>query len=217
MLPRDALFSGDWPQGFSPAGTPAADAALAACAQAATVLPREQAEGDPGWKQPIPYCTIVRQGLCFCVERLPRQGETRLHGRLSVGLGGHIAEEDLGGADPVRTALHRELAEEVSLPPGTSASHFLGLVNDDGDEVGRVHFGLVFGVVIPAEGSVRVLESLKMRGDFRHLVGPDGLWQDLHRFETWSRILLEARALEALATHAPRRRGKSCGKTQEEP
>jgi len=217
-LPRAALFDGRWPQGFVPAGSTAAAAAWEAVRRHGRLLERDAAEVDPAFKQPIPYCTLVRPGEVFCVERLPRQGEGRLHGRWSIGLGGHIEPDDLAGeGDPILAGLRRELAEEVGEGPAALPARFLGLVNDETDPVGQVHFGLVFCLEIPRVQTVQILESSKMRGAFRHLAGPAGPWQDLHRFESWSRILLEARAVEALADSRSHCTPKSCGKTQEEP
>lgn len=219
VVPRACLFGGDWPQGFVRAGSPEADAALRVVAAHGLVVSRVAAEPDPTWKQPIPYCTLVRDEEVFCVERLPRQGESRLHGHLSLGLGGHVEPRDLASpAGPVLAALARELAEEIRLPLGfLPPPRFLGFVNDDATPVGQVHFGLAFCQQIPAGQTVQILERSKMRGAFRHLVGPDGLWQDLGRFESWSRILLEAGAVEARAELASPADPESCDKTQEEP
>jgi predicted NUDIX family phosphoesterase len=219
VIRRDALFGGEWPQGFRPAASPEAAAALAAVTASGFLVDRGAAEQEPEWKQPIPYCLLIRPGEVFCVERLPAQGEGRLHGRLSLGIGGHVGPQDTGrSGDPVLAALRRELAEEVRLEGTLPPPGFVGLVNDDAEAVGRVHFGLVFSQWLPREASVEIVESSKMAGDFRLLAGPQGLWQDLPRFESWSRILLRARAVEALATgHATTARSQSCGKTQEEP
>jgi predicted NUDIX family phosphoesterase len=206
VIRRDDVFGGAWPQGFVPARTGVAEEVLAAFARNAFAVPRDAAERTPAWKQPIPYCTIVRQTQVFCVERLPRQGEERLHGRLSIGLGGHIDPLDgghEGGA--IRGALHRELREEVCLLPHGSAwpaPHFLGLLNDDASEVGRVHFGVVFAVALSDQADLQIVESSKMRGGFRHLAAWGDPWQDLHRLESWSRILLEARAVEDFVSHS---------------
>jgi len=201
-LERAAVFAGEWPQGFVPASECAIEPLLAAIRTRGFAVERALAERSPQWKQPIPYCLIVRGSEVFCVERLPRQGEGRLHGRLSLGIGGHIDGAELAdNRGPVHAALLRELHEEVALPADVPARPaFLGLLNDDRDEVGRVHFGLVFAQALRPGDEVQIVESTKMRGGFRRLVGPDGLWQDLARFETWSRILLEAGAVESLAS-----------------
>ncbi len=215
VIERESAFPLGWPQGFLPAEAPAVTDVLRAINAQGFLVEREVAERNPLWKQPIPYCVLVRGAEVFCVERLPKQGESRLHGRLSLGLGGHIDARDTGQpCGVVRAALERELREEVHLQesPGSPipAPRLLGLLNDDATEVGKVHFGVVFGLQVPASAKVKILESSKMRGAFRHLAGPDGLWQDLHRFESWSRILLEARAVEPLASQpAPSARPES--------
>ncbi len=200
VVARESLFGGTWPQGFEPVDP----ASIARIEREARFLPREFAERSPQWKQPIPYCVVERGEAWFCVERLAAQGEARLHGRRSIGLGGHIGPEDaLHPEGPVRSALLRELREELDLGPGPGRTpQFLGLLNDDSTEVGRVHFGLVFRLTVAPEENVAVRESLKMRGGWGRLAGPGGLWQDLDRFETWSRILLEARAAGHFAPYS---------------
>jgi predicted NUDIX family phosphoesterase len=137
----------------------------------------------------------------LCVQRHRRQSESRLHGLWSIGIGGHIDEQD-AGADPIRTGLRRELDEELCFREPVLAKaepRFLGLLNDDGTEVGSVHVGLVFQLEVE-DGQVTVREQEKMSGGFRNLrpqaaagrvVDPQDLWQDPKCFETWSRILLE--------------------------
>ena len=65
------------------------------------------------------------------MDRLDGGSDRRLHGRASFGVGGHIGATDGG----ILGALHREWQEEVATP---ILPHFtpLGLLNDDGDEVG---------------------------------------------------------------------------------
>lgn len=204
IVPRQSLFGGDWPQGFVPATElPLADLRLS-IERHGRAVPRPQAEATPAWKQPIAYCVVVSGDSVLCAERLAAQGEARLHGMLSLGFGGHVDAGDLRpGADLVQTSLDRELEEELGLAPDHARRRYLGLINDDSSPVGQVHFGLAFAQRVPTPKSVVIRESSKMRGDFRRLVDPAGLWQDLPRFESWSRILLEARALEALAHPAP--------------
>src|SRR5690606_19791390 len=55
---------------------------------------RGDAERDPDYKQPIPYCVLTRKGErgleVFAYERLSGGGEARLHGKASIGVGGHM-------------------------------------------------------------------------------------------------------------------------------
>src|SRR5262249_49272035 len=81
----------------------------------------------------------------FCYRRGPSQGEARLHRLRSLGVGGHVSEEDAQGGrtlDAYESALRRELEEEVALgSPGRISR--VGLINDDATPVGRVHLGVV--------------------------------------------------------------------------
>lgn len=204
VIPRQAMFDGDWPQGFVPAERAPLHDVVQAVARHGFVVPRARAEATPEWKQPIAYCAIVASGSVLVAERLPAQGETRLHGKLSLGFGGHVDAADVApGTDPIQASLDRELAEELGLAPQPTPRRYLGLINDDSSPVGQVHFGLAFAQGVASPKSVVIRESSKMHGDFRRLVDPAGVWQDLPRFESWSRMLLEARALEALAHPAP--------------
>lgn len=216
-VPRAAFFGGDWPQGFVPLAPAEAAGLLEAWAAAGSFLPRSRAEDDPTWKQVIPYCSVTRGDReIFVVERHSTQGESRLHGLLSIGLGGHVEPRDAQGdrcKAMFQNALWRELHEELILPSTAPAPRLLGLLNDDTTPVGAVHVGLVHRLDLSyperstdSEHDVRVREIRKMSGGFRRLPGTrprrhdtaaavaqtPQLWQDPHRFESWSRILLEA-------------------------
>ena len=73
-------------------------------------------------------------------------------------------------------------------------AQFLGLINDDSDEVGAVHAGLAFQVELhPAEKeTLQIREISKMRGHFGSLAGSSGLWQYRDFMESWSRLLVGA-------------------------
>jgi predicted NUDIX family phosphoesterase len=213
-VPRQRLFGGaPLPQGF----VPAAEVGVLLSADPDTdlfdhlategrFLPRPEAEADPTHKQPIPYAAIRWSDRLLVVRRTKGQGEARLHGRHSIGLGGHIepGDEPSRGGSANRTGelivrgLMRELGEELALAEGAAfgSPRFLGLINDDRSEVGRVHLGLAFEVPVAAapgagEAPVRIREASKMEGRFHPLVASENVWEDLGVFETWSRSLLE--------------------------
>jgi predicted NUDIX family phosphoesterase len=122
--------------------------------------PRRELELDPEWKQPIPYAialyTAEGERQLFWMDRLAGGSDRRLHGRASFGVGGHVGADD----DGILAALEREWSEEVetaALPRFTP----LGLLNDDSDEVGRVHLGIVFlAELFSPEIAVREREKL---------------------------------------------------------
>src|SRR6266704_2968895 len=79
---------------------------------------RSQAENDPHYKQLIPYVLIVCGDRLLRYQRGKGGQETRLRGLWSVGIGGHISDEDsdlftknLG----YREGMRREVEEEVDL------------------------------------------------------------------------------------------------------
>ena len=78
--------------------------------------PRSDVEDDPGFKQIIPYVVFRCGDSVFCYTRGKSQGEARLHRLRSLGVGGHVAEEDAEGRkslDAYQSAMRRELDEEV--------------------------------------------------------------------------------------------------------
>src|SRR5687767_7680679 len=86
-------------------------------------LNRREAEQDKTYKQLIPYVLLVCGGKILRYRRGKGGQETRLHGLYSVGIGGHISEQDsdlfsmkdLGYRDGMRREIMEEVAvEEVS-------------------------------------------------------------------------------------------------------
>ena len=158
-------------------------------------LPRGQVEGDPGFKQLIPYVIFrhtdaQQRETVFQYTRGTGQGEDRLHRKQSVGIGGHISAIDAengSGGSPYQQGMRRELEEEVQIDtPYTSRC--VGLINDDQTEVGSVHLGVVylFDVERPA---VRPNEPDIIQCGFRPV---SEILADLDGFETWSKICMQA-------------------------
>jgi hypothetical protein len=54
---------------------------------------RARAETSPQWKQVIPYSLVECDGRILVVRRLRKGGESRLHEKHSIGIGGHINPE----------------------------------------------------------------------------------------------------------------------------
>lgn len=158
----------------------------------ASYRPRPAMEKDPSFKQLIPYVIFryrdpAGQTLLFQYTRGKGQGESRLHAKCSIGIGGHISSDDASQASAYEEGMRRELEEEVII--GTAyQSRIAGLINDDETEVGRVHLGVVhlFDVETPA---VEPRETEIIDAGFR----PVGeLLAEIERFETWSQICLRA-------------------------
>lgn len=147
-------------------------------------MPRAEAEEQPAFKQIIPY-VILRQGdKIFVTRRLNKGGEARLHGKISIGVGGHINPVDEQG-DMLMKGLWREIHEEVELHShGELCS--CGFINDDSNSVGSVHLGACF--TLETEGEVTVKETEKLEGLWMTL--PE-LKENYDYMETWTQIALE--------------------------
>ena len=147
-------------------------------------MPRAEAEEQPAFKQIIPY-VILRQGdKIFVTRRLNKGGEARLHGKISIGVGGHINPVDEQG-DMLMKGLWREIHEEVELHShGELCS--CGFINDDSNSVGSVHLGACF--TLETEGAVKVKETEKLEGLWMTL--PE-LEENYDYMETWTQIALE--------------------------
>ena len=156
--------------------------------------PRPEMEEDPSFKQLIPY-VIFRHTTSngdvsvFQYRRGKGSGEKRLHQKKSVGIGGHISQEDANDvdADPYIEGMKRELEEEVRINTRHAFS-LVGLINDDETEVGKVHLGIVHicDVVTPDV----IPNEVEIEGN--GFVPIAEILSDLSGFETWSAICIEA-------------------------
>ncbi len=107
---------------------------------------RSPAEVDPTLKQIIPYVLLIHQGRVLHYVRGKKTGEQRLLSKGSIGIGGHINDEDEGlfalDRAAYDAAVQREVGEELNLrSPYTN--HAVALLNDDSNDVGKVHLGVV--------------------------------------------------------------------------
>ena len=160
-------------------------------------LNRSEAEQDKRYKQLIPYVLI------FCHDRILRYRrgkggqETRLHGLYSVGIGGHISEEDHGlfsNRLGYQEGMRRELMEEVSIEECNEAS--VAVINDDSTEVGFVHFGVVH-VLHVADETIAGRRSGIVAPEF---ISVAEAVKETSAYESWSRFCLEH--LDALLAKA---------------
>src|SRR5256885_8519244 len=80
-------------------------------------LPRAQAEKDPGHKQIIPYALLTHGDKVLHYVRGKRAGEQRLVAKGSIGIGGHMNENEESDfsfeRDTYRAGVEREIAEGI--------------------------------------------------------------------------------------------------------
>jgi predicted NUDIX family phosphoesterase len=186
VLPRAAVPGGCDFMGVRPADAATLAALRSAVAQHGRYLERRIAEDDAGHKQLIPY-VVVRDGdRVFLMERTDAGGDARLHGKASIGVGGHLNPVD-DGDDALMAGLRREWDEELAAG-WTPDFRLVGLLNDDSNPVGAVHLGVVFAV--EADGRpVEVREREKLSGAF---VEPEAVRAAWDRLETWSQLVAGA-------------------------
>lgn len=162
--------------------TAAADTVLATIAAAGRFAPRPVMEGDPAFKQIIPYLVLRDGPRWFLMQRTRAGADSRLHDRWSIGVGGHLNPGDAGVAGGLAREWREELAADFE-----PDYRFVGLLNDDTTDVGRVHLGVVFEA--DAGGRpVTVRETDKLRGGF---AAPDEVRAVRDDLETWSRIVFD--------------------------
>jgi predicted NUDIX family phosphoesterase len=149
-------------------------------------MDRAEAEEDPSFKQLIPYCVFRHGDRILHYTRGKAGGESRLHAKISVGVGGHINPVDADGGrtgpEVYHAAVARELEEELELPTNWS-QRVVGLLNDDSNPVGRVHLGVVHLIDLESD-AVSSKEDALLDLGFSSLHALNG--EHYERLETWS-------------------------------
>lgn len=182
VLPRDSVPGGCDFHGLRSASATLLEELRAVVARDGRYIERSTAETDPTFKQLIPY-VVAREGdAVFLMHRTDAGGDVRLHGKSSIGVGGHLNPVD-DGEDALMAGLRREWDEELEAP-WDPEFRLVGLLNDDSNPVGAVHLGVVF--TVEAAGPVRVREREKLVGSF---VLPQAVSASWDRLETWSRLV----------------------------
>jgi predicted NUDIX family phosphoesterase len=147
-------------------------------------MPRSHMETDPTYKQIIPYLVYTYDNRYFLMQRQAKATEQRLKSKYSLGIGGHIRQEDIG-ENSIFDFARREFHEEVAYT-GNFEIEPLGILNDDSDAVGQVHAGFVF-LLKGEHANIKVKSELKS-GVLLPL-------EELHDFydymENWTKIVFD--------------------------
>ena len=153
-------------------------------------MPRPEMEQDPSFKQLIPYCIFEyddnNEKQLFQYTRGSGSGESRLRSKRSIGIGGHISTLDSGDESPYLVGMQRELDEEIQIETEFEQS-LVGLINDDTNDVGKVHLGIVHRFVVKSP-EITNRESEISESGFEPV---SVIKEDVAGFETWSQICLE--------------------------
>ncbi len=184
VVPREKLFESIFFEGFE---REKITYYLERIRKYSIFMKRFLVENDSNYKQIIPYLIIKFKNKYFMFQRFPVGVEDRLFHKYSVGIGGHINEKDVKkNKDLINSGLEREFSEELIYNKKLSYK-VVGLINDDFDEVGKVHFGIVYLIEIETP-EIRVREYSKMEG---RLVDKEYLLKYKDKMERWSQILID--------------------------
>ena len=125
-------------------------------------------------------------GKLFVMQRKSKASEQRLAGKLSIGIGGHMTQQDIQG-ETLFDWVSREFEEEVSYA-GNLQMHTLGFLNDDSNEVGQRHIGLV--VLLKGDNNQIALNGDEHKSG--QLLSMEECFERFDEFETWSQLVLKA-------------------------
>lgn len=170
--------------------------------QYGSVQRRGDMEEDKNYLQPIPY-TLIKQGdKYFTYTRLEGGGESRLHGKSSVGAGGHMGDVEHPWSFEHLLAVNnaRELYEELEFKDDkgivlgfddiysvVKKSGIKGLLYSDKSSVDSVHLGILNIIEVPFNYSINVNEDEKdiLKGDMKTVEEIKSL-----NLENWSKMTL---------------------------
>jgi predicted NUDIX family phosphoesterase len=181
VVPR-AVVDELCPRVFGRANARVKPAILAQC----RFLERSIAEHDFSHKQVIPYVVVRHADRYLLLQRTARQTEARLHNLYSLGVGGHINNEDTApaGGDIITAGMRRDLSEEVEVLAEESCE-LIGLINDDSTEVARVHMGLIY-LLSTTSPDFRIVEKDKHIASWKTA---DELSLFYDQMESWAKIV----------------------------
>lgn len=153
-------------------------------------IDREPAEKNPNYLQIIPYTIVKNSNQIFTYTRLNKGNETRLHSKLSIGVGGHIDQPKSTFPDKysiLEDSVERELQEEleVNINECLIARHNEYIYHPT-NSVGLVHLGIVYTAFIN-KPNIQVKEKDKIEGSMLSFSDLDKKFnEDPETFETWS-------------------------------
>ena len=152
-------------------------------------------ENDDDFRQVLPISIFTHNGKVWAYERTPKGGETRLHNKIAVAVGGHwdiadiIVENGIIDLEKsLRTAIDRELTEEVRLKSSIKETTVLSkMICADDTEVDRVHLGMVYIHELDGEEIESAEDQLKTIG----FLSPEELLSGKYNAEVWAKLICQ--------------------------
>lgn len=189
VVPREDIFTHGYIDGF----LPVADFVKyeTTIREKGQFLWRSAMEENADYKQIIPYLIFKYNDMYFLMQRRADASEQRLQGKCTMGIGGHLREEDMAEQSIVDWA-QREFHEEINYADTVRITP-LGIINDDSDLVGKVHIGFVYLL----EG---VSPHISIKSELKNgaLMPLTDIATKFEKLESWSKMVLPY--LQLLAT-----------------
>lgn len=172
------------------------------------LIDRKICEKDQSYLQVIPYVTLYDPNICcfFIYQRGESGGEKGLHGRCSVGLGGHVELVPENGnaqsfIDVLATEASRELEEETGLTTEdipldkikrALAEENFGLIHARATDVDKVHLGLSLVFNVDHSRVTKTEENVISKGEWLTFgeIYEKALSNEIE-LETWSKMVLQ--------------------------
>ncbi len=182
VVPRKNLFEGEGISGFYPLTN--FEEYIKLIETHRQFQWRSEMETNPTYKQIIPYLIFSYQNKYFLMQRKGSASEQRLKNKFSLGIGGHIREEDIKDSDMMSWAA-REFDEEIAFQ-GTYSIHPLGIINDESNDVGKVHTGFVF--LLKGNSDMIQIRSELKQG---HLFTLEECNEYYNNMESWTQLVFD--------------------------
>lgn len=151
-------------------------------------IERRKIEYNFNYKQVINYIILFCKDKIFSYRRGLIEADKRVSFNLSIGIGGHIAKENNENLNKsiFSTGMESELNEEVDITTEFKTK-LVALINDDSDDVGKVHFGIIYLIDLKTQ-SIKAKEDIIEEPNFVTL---EELKKNLNQYESWSRICID--------------------------
>lgn len=156
---------------------------------------RATLEQDSDYRQVLPISIFIHDKKVWAYKRTSKGGESRLHNKVAIAVGGHWEMEDIFINDSIidlekslYKAMQRELAEEVRLTSKILNTYQLPkMICADDTEVDRVHIGMVWVHELDGEGIQSAEDQLETIG----LILPEELLNGDYNIEVWTKIICD--------------------------
>lgn len=180
VVKRNILFAQNNWQGFCPDIT---QPLIDLITQHQEFLPRSLMEQDATYKQIIPYIIFRHNERYFVMQRKATASEQRLKNKYTIGIGGHMRQEDMLNSSSIFDWAKREFHEEVEYTAPFTVTA-LGIINDDSTDVGTVHLGLA---LLIEGGSNQIQIKSELKSGF--LISKEEVKNYYEQMESWSQIV----------------------------